>query len=73
MLIRGFFDTDRYPREAILVEVSPSGKYLKFRHPSGSESWKRTEDTRLVEVLPTKDAPTVNTSASAPFDPSLFG
>lgn len=51
MLVRDYHSSNRYVTEVELLEVSPSEDYLKFRYPTGSASWQRTEDTRLVEVL----------------------
>lgn len=37
--------------EVVVVEVSPSGKYVKLRFPSGYEAWKEVNRCVLVEVL----------------------
>lgn len=48
--------------EATVVEISESGKYVKFRWQSGSESWEVPEDEysfsydKLLEVLESKGA-----------------
>lgn len=42
----------RSPVEVILLEVSPSGKYLKFIFPNGVSSWSIRGEYLFVEVLP---------------------
>jgi hypothetical protein len=41
----------RYYKEATVAEVSPAGR-VKFRWPSGSESWEDSDSYTLVEILP---------------------
>lgn len=43
----------KYPQEAVLVEVAKEA--VKLRHPSGNESWARTETIRVIEELPSTD------------------
>lgn len=37
--------------EILVLEVSPSTKYVKFRYPSGHESWESYGEYLLVEDL----------------------
>ena len=43
--------------EAVVEEVSPSGKYVKFRRPGGSAEWVDATRYELVEVLDSWDEP----------------
>jgi hypothetical protein len=54
LLIRESTSSGRYPDEVVLLEVSPSGGYVKMRYPNGSESWKDVSWYRIVEVLPAR-------------------
>ena len=49
VLIRPFLCTQVF--EAKVVEVSPSGKFVKLRYCSGEEHWKDTELIDVEEVL----------------------
>lgn len=51
MLVREQNGSERYSDEAVLLEVSPSGDYLKLRYRPQHASWKRTVDMRLIEIL----------------------
>lgn len=37
--------------EILVLEVSPSDKYVKFRYPSGHEGWEGYDEYLLVEDL----------------------
>lgn len=54
MLVADRHLSDRYVDEVVLLEVSPRGEYLRFCYPNGHETWKRTDEKRLIEVLPPK-------------------
>lgn len=51
VLVRDSYSSVTYSEEAVVVEVSPSKQYVKFRWPSGAETWRLAEDKRLTEVL----------------------
>ncbi len=38
--------------EVEVVEVAPSGKYVKFKYPSGITGWEKASDWLLIESLP---------------------
>jgi hypothetical protein len=40
-----------YSIEVFVLEISPSGKRVKFRFPSGSETWEAVEEWLLIEAL----------------------
>jgi hypothetical protein len=54
LLVREAISSDRYPDEVTLLEVSPSGDYIRLRYPNGNESWRRADWWRIVELLPTR-------------------
>ncbi|MCL0102912.1 hypothetical protein M1N93_02995 [Dehalococcoidia bacterium] len=45
----------RDPCEARVIEVSPSGHYIKLKHPNGFEGWQPTDDVGLWDVLESKE------------------
>ena len=46
-----------YPKEATLIEKSPSNLWVKLRWQSGNETWNAVYDWIVVEELePTKDS-----------------
>ena len=49
VLIRPFLCTHVF--EAKVIEMSPSGRFIKLRYCSGRESWENTESIVLEEVL----------------------
>jgi len=49
VLIRPFLCTQVF--EAKVIEVSPSGKFVKLRYCSGEEQWKDAELIDVEEVL----------------------
>ena len=49
VLIRPFLCTQVF--EAKVIEVSPSGRFVKLRYCSGEEHWRDVESIILEEVL----------------------